>query len=247
MMAFLGKMAVGLLTAAAVMACPTVASADDHVNGAPRGGGFSHASSAVMADGGASGPVGSHGVADKGVVGDKGLSDKSAAGGVAGGVSSSGQSGPSLKSGASKSTKPSVRSMDDRPSAQSDSCVATDGQTSGTWGTTTWTIAEDSDNSDHCVVNVGGGVTGSSDEAPWRQVDDYGEIITKIVFKDPVTASAKTAGLFSGLSVLEEIDGLGEIDTSQLTDMSSMFAGDSMLADVRGLSRWTVSSVKNMS
>ncbi|MDF7639792.1 BspA family leucine-rich repeat surface protein [Lactobacillus sp. ESL0791] len=73
--------------------------------------------------------------------------------------------------------------------------------------------------------------------------------ITKIVFSGPMHAiklAADSSHKFTNLSNVTEIDGLTNLDTSAVTDMSYMFSGVNKMTTL-DLSGWNTSSVLNMS
>jgi len=70
--------------------------------------------------------------------------------------------------------------------------------------------------------------------------------VTKVVIEDGVVANAKSNGLFYKLSYLTEIDGLKNLDTSNMTDMSFMFFYCCNLQHV-DVSKFNTKKVKSMS
>lgn len=73
-----------------------------------------------------------------------------------------------------------------------------------------------------------------------------GARIKHIKFTEPVTANSSTNSMFSYLSYLETIEGAGFIDTSGVTDMSSMFVNTYNLTDI-DVSKWDTINVRSMS
>ena len=111
--------------------------------------------------------------------------------------------------------------------------------TSGTWGTCEWNLDEDG------VLTISGGVGESiRDGSPWYSVRNSikkAVITGKITFKE----STRLDRVFNSES-LTEIQGLENMDTHNVTNMSGMFSGCKGLKklDVSGLD---TSNVKDMS
>jgi len=78
--------------------------------------------------------------------------------------------------------------------------------------------------------------------SPWR---DYSENINKIVFTGPITAGTYLRHLFYSLTNLTSIEGLHYFDTSNVTEMHSMFANTNSLTSL-DLSGWDTSNVNQM-
>lgn len=94
-------------------------------------------------------------------------------------------------------------------------------------------------------VNGSGGTLGemaSISDVPWYS---QRESITSASIAPDVKAGANLSGAFQGCSKLVVIDGLGNLETSGVTNMSNMFNGCSSLASL-DVSNWNVSSVVNM-
>ena len=112
----------------------------------------------------------------------------------------------------------------------------------GTWGTCPWEITRDG------VLTVHPGVGASQNgkwNSPWETYSDY---ITKVIFTEEngkkVIAPADSRCLFEMLSEVKSID-LSGIDTSNVTNMSDMFAYCVSLSSVN-LSSFDTSNVMDM-
>jgi surface protein/YD repeat-containing protein len=79
--------------------------------------------------------------------------------------------------------------------------------------------------------------------SPWH---NYRAEITEIIFTGPITAGTSLTNLFRTLDQVRNIEGLENIDTSQVTNMSGMFSGVSGLTEL-DVSGWDTSRVTNMS
>lgn len=116
-------------------------------------------------------------------------------------------------------------------------------QMSGKWGTCDWNINSDG------VMTISGGVGESTERtkngaAPWYKYKDKIKKINiegKIIFPE----QTKLDALFDGLINLEEINGLENLDTTNVTSMSYMFAGCSNVT-LLNLSNFNTSKVTNM-
>lgn len=78
-------------------------------------------------------------------------------------------------------------------------------------------------------------------ETPWNK--HLGQI-DKIVIEDPVVVAPSEPALFASMTDLTQIEGLGLLNTSQVTDMSYMFQGDVSLTSL-DVGNWDVSHVQN--
>ena len=100
---------------------------------------------------------------------------------------------------------------------------------------------------DQGVATISGNVTAASNDVP-RSISQF--FLTnkpkKIVIDGPLTIKGSAAGLFSDLNDLEEFEGLSNFDTSQVTNMASMFANDKNLRSL-DLSSFNTSNVTDMS
>ena len=99
---------------------------------------------------------------------------------------------------------------------------------------------------DQGVATISGNVTAASNDVP-RSISQF--FLTnkpkKIVIDGPLTIKGSAAGLFSDLNDLEEFEGLSNFDTSQVTNMASMFANDKNLRSL-DLSSFNTSNVIDM-
>ena len=71
--------------------------------------------------------------------------------------------------------------------------------------------------------------------------------IYKVVIEGPVKVTGTLRSMFFNLPRLTTIEGLGYLDTYNVTDMSSMFADCPMLTTIEGLDQLDASNVTNMS
>ena len=113
--------------------------------------------------------------------------------------------------------------------------------TSGTWGTCEWNLDEDG------VLTISGGVAESLryEDVPWI---DIREDIEKVNITGNITFDKEgisLVGLFWRCENLTEIQGLENLDTSQVTNMSEMFLGCSGLTDL-DVSGFDTSQVTDM-
>ena len=87
-----------------------------------------------------------------------------------------------------------------------------------------------------------------SNEISWKSTPIWAEtVVTKVVFDDSfkVFIPTTTEHWFYKLSALTTIEGLENLNTSEVTDMSFMFSGCSSLTELN-LSNFNTSAVKNM-
>lgn len=116
----------------------------------------------------------------------------------------------------------------------------------GNWGTCSWTI----DNNG--VLNISGGVaeqpydrSTAKSVVPWIE---YKDKITQVNFNGKVTFTGSSIWLkklFAEYSELNSVNGMGNIDTSQVTNIGEMFLNCKKLKDVN-LSDFDVSNVNSM-
>ena len=105
-----------------------------------------------------------------------------------------------------------------------------------------WRVCEDGRlEVDEGFIRWTGSTTGTT--SPWQSNRSR---INHIEFTGPVTAGTSLVGLFGSLDNVTTIDGLENIDTSRVTNMSNMFWGVTRLASL-DLSTWDTSRVTNMS
>lgn len=115
------------------------------------------------------------------------------------------------------------------------------GVSSGKWGTSSWSFDLESG-----VMSVGPGELVYNYLKPWE--NDYyfkKESIKKIVFSGKVIAPENCTDLFKDLINVIEVEGLSNLDTSQVTSMRRMFSG---MKNVQKLdvSRFDTSQVTRM-
>ena len=124
----------------------------------------------------------------------------------------------------------------------------------GTWGTSKWDYTQEGDD---YILHLHAGTLGT----PGKDKDDLGSIwdagigslntafkyqLTQIVIDPGVIANHNSRGLFSTLENLKTIQGLENLDTSQVANMSEMFSYCSSLTNL-DLSHFNTSQVTDMS
>ncbi|MGG5338736.1 hypothetical protein IGJ48_001431 [Enterococcus pernyi] len=105
------------------------------------------------------------------------------------------------------------------------------------WGTVPWEYDEATK-----TIHLYGGIGGSVPEAPWKS---HSEVETIIVTNE-VFLPENSASLFNGARQLESIEGVGNFNTSKVTNMDEMFAHTLALKEL-DISQWDVSNVTSMS
>ena len=120
----------------------------------------------------------------------------------------------------------------------------------GTWGTSKWEYTREGDD---YVLHLHEGILGS----PNYSIEEYagvgvGQInanfknqLTKIKFDSGVIANQNSAGLFYGLTNLKSIEGLANLDTSNVMNMRQMFQNCSNLTEL-DLSKLNTAKVTDM-
>ena len=102
---------------------------------------------------------------------------------------------------------------------------------------------------DNGTVEIGGGIVRSSvtTQSVWAQQGFSNDVI-RIVFTEPVEGGASLAGLFGGLPNLVVIENLSSLDTSNTTDMRSVFRSTPSLTnpDVSGFDMSRVTTTYRM-
>ena len=124
----------------------------------------------------------------------------------------------------------------------------------GTWGTSKWDYVQEG--ADY-ILNLHAGTLGT----PGKGKDNAGNIydagigslnvvfkrqLTKIIIDPGVIANQNSSGLFRYLKNLQTIQGLENLDTSQVTNMSRMFEYCESLTKLN-LGSWNTSNVENVS
>ncbi|KAB5920717.1 BspA family leucine-rich repeat surface protein [Bifidobacterium adolescentis] len=127
--------------------------------------------------------------------------------------------------------------------------VAAASKITGTWGTSPYTFDENTG-----VLTIGAGELSGYEESPWNSDKVDSKAIKKIVLSGKVVAPENANLLFTGsiskgnLMNVTEIEGLSQLDTSNVTAMQSMFYGLSSVTslDVSGFDTSNVTTMKNM-
>lgn len=104
------------------------------------------------------------------------------------------------------------------------------------WGTVPWEYDEATK-----TIHLYGGIAGSVPEAPWKS---HSEVETIIVTNE-VFLPENSASLFDMARQLENIEGVGNFNTSKVTNMDRMFASTTALKEL-DISNWDVSNVTSM-
>ncbi len=124
--------------------------------------------------------------------------------------------------------------------------VAAASEITGTWGTSSYTFDENTG-----VLTIGAGELSGYKESPWNSEKVDSKAIKKIVLSGKVIAPEDANSLFNGssskgrLTNVTEIEGLSQLDTSNVTDMRWMFGNLSSLTSL-DLSGFDTSNVTNM-
>jgi len=79
--------------------------------------------------------------------------------------------------------------------------------------------------------------------SPWA---NQRAAITSIVFSGSITAGASLQRLFSGLDMLESIEGLAYFNTAATANTTEMFFQTRALREINGISDWNMSGLQNM-
>ena len=120
----------------------------------------------------------------------------------------------------------------------------------GTWGTSKWEYTREGDD---YVLHLHEGILGS----PNYSIEEYAGVgvgqlnanfknqLTKIKFDSGVIANQNSTGLFYGLTNLKSIEGLANLDTSNVTNMRQMFQDSSNLTEL-DLSKFNTAKVTDM-
>ena len=121
----------------------------------------------------------------------------------------------------------------------------------GTWGTSKWDYIQEGDD---YILHLHAGTLGTpGKDSDWDQDEGIGtlnaifrEKLTQIVIDKGVIANQNSTGLFKNLTSLKVIQGLENLDTSQVTNMSWMFAFCESLTNL-DVSHFDTSQVTDMS
>lgn len=140
------------------------------------------------------------------------------------------------------STKDQQNQVDQKKITKSDvkkdAKSSSDNIAEGTFGTSDWYIDQNK------TLYIGGGefAASTTNESPWIEwVDD----IEEVNFKDKVKANAQSAGLFGWLVNVKSINGLNLLDTSDVIDMDSMFYVNKLITTL-DVSTWDTSNVTDL-
>ncbi|NUF99033.1 BspA family leucine-rich repeat surface protein [Lactobacillus mellis] len=114
----------------------------------------------------------------------------------------------------------------------------------GTWGTSKWDYTQEGDD---YILHLHTGTLGTpqGDEGVGSLNVAFWQQLTQIIIDPGVIANQNSRGLFSYLSNLKTIQGLENLDTSQVTDMSYMFYGCERLTNL-DVSHFDTSQVRYM-
>ena len=115
----------------------------------------------------------------------------------------------------------------------------------GTWGTSKWDYTQEG--ADY-ILHLHAGTLGTPEgnEGIGSLDAAFEQQLTQIIIDPGVIANQDSHGLFRYLEKLKTIQGLENLDTSQVTDMSSMFEMCNNLTNL-DLSHWDTSQVTDMS
>ncbi|HGF7568617.1 TPA: BspA family leucine-rich repeat surface protein, partial [Enterococcus hirae] len=120
--------------------------------------------------------------------------------------------------------------------------VAAASKITGTWGTSSYTFDENTG-----VLTIGAGELSGYKESPWESKTVDNKAIKKIVLSGKIVAPEDSSFLFSStlLYNLTEVEGLSQLDTSNVTKMQFMFNGMSNITSL-DLSGFDTSNVTAM-
>ncbi|WP_047999307.1 bacterial Ig-like domain-containing protein [Lactiplantibacillus herbarum] len=109
----------------------------------------------------------------------------------------------------------------------------------GTNGTAPWSFDQSNG-----VLTISAGKLASSMMNPWKLESWFGSL-TKIVIEKNVVAGSSMNAMFAGIPNIQSIEGLTNIDTSNVTNMQGVFYNDPGLTSL-DLSGWDTSKVTTM-
>ncbi|MCL2384076.1 MAG: BspA family leucine-rich repeat surface protein, partial [Oscillospiraceae bacterium] len=95
---------------------------------------------------------------------------------------------------------------------------------------------------DGILEMIGGNIQWTTANSPWINYNDY---IKEIIFHEPVMGGTSIRGLFANLNNVTSIEGLDNLNTENVINMSEMFVNTSNLKSL-DLSTWNTSNVTNM-
>ena len=115
----------------------------------------------------------------------------------------------------------------------------------GTWGTSKWDYTQEG--ADY-ILHLHAGTLGTPEgnEGIGSLDAAFEQQLTQIVIDSGVIANQNSSGLFRNLKNVQTIQGLENLDTSQVTNMSRMFEYCESLTKLN-LSSWNTSNVENVS
>lgn len=113
----------------------------------------------------------------------------------------------------------------------------------GTWGTADWSF-------ENGILTIGAGALGSyysGPTYPYASTEVPLEDIQKIIFSDPTNTqfNSEASYYFQDLPYLTDIEGIGQVDVSGVTNFTQMFNNSPMLGSM-DLSGWDVSNATTM-
>ncbi|MGL5886125.1 MAG: BspA family leucine-rich repeat surface protein, partial [Bombilactobacillus sp.] len=115
----------------------------------------------------------------------------------------------------------------------------------GTWGTSKWDYTQEG--ADY-ILHLHAGTLGTpkENEGIGSLNEAFEQQLTQIVIDSGVVANQNSSGLFRNLKHLQTVQGLENLDASQVTNMSRMFEYCESLTKL-DLGSWNTSNVENMS
>ena len=119
----------------------------------------------------------------------------------------------------------------------------------GTWGTSKWDYTQEGDD---YILHLHAGTLGTPEKDDVNWDEGIGSLktafksqLTQIIIDPGVIANQNSSGLFRDLKKLKTIQGLENLDTSQVTDMSRMFYNCDVLTNM-DVSHFDTSQVTDM-
>ncbi|EJF48100.1 hypothetical protein YS9_3347 [Enterococcus sp. C1] len=155
-------------------------------------------------------------------------------------VSGNSSSSEEINNDSGESGELKKSSSSDETTNPKDNLTETRSTIIGTWGTAQFSFDKSSGQ-----LTVAGGTIWNYQKKPWQQGEIDATEIKKIVFTSSLVLPPNSTQFFYSLSNLTDIDGIGFLDTSSVTDMDSMFYGLANLQTL-DLGNFDTSSVTNM-